>query len=99
MNANEKKSTVSVIRVGSPTPSMESEQQSEKSYLSENSSEEQTDQDESNESETNSENEEKQNEKRRRKSKKNKIPGVSLTIENFYNPEQAKKFAQEIMRK
>lgn len=33
------------------------------------------------------------------KLKKKDLPRVGLTVENFYNPEEAKKFAAEIMSK
>lgn len=98
VNANtEKRTTVSVIRVGSPTPSMES---SNESNGEEKTDDENVDDEEKSE---NSENEEDDNEDGRRKSKvktklrKDGIPRIALTVESFYNPDEANKFAEEIM--
>lgn len=104
MNVNtDTKSTVSVIRVSSPTPSMETndengskkqsdvdddDQSSEKSMNSSESSEESRDDDECT-----------AKNQKLKKAKKNKIPGIGLTVEDFYNPEQAVQFATEIMSK
>lgn len=98
VNANtDKKTTVSVIRVESPTPSMESS----KDVFDRDETEEQN---ESEKSENDSEDEnsgEESDEQTAKKKNKNKdaIPRFSLTVENFYNPEQAKQFASEIMSK
>lgn len=64
------------------------DQSSEKSINSGESSEESHDDDESIEKS-----------QKLKKTKKKKIPGIGLTVEDFYNPEQAVKFATEIMSK
>lgn len=46
----------------------------------------------------NSEDDEQQ-EKNKSRKKKYIVPSISLTLENFYNPEQAIQFAEEIMSK
>lgn len=87
VNANtEKKTTVSVIRVGSPTPSMGS---------SGDSSDKEDVDDEENSDNSMSEDEEKPKSKKR----KDAVPRIALTVENFYNPVEANKFAEEIMSK
>lgn len=108
VNANtEKKTTVSVISLGSPTPSMESEKsaQSEADETGENSeASNDSEQEESDESSGGSEDDESvatkstsKRKKPKKKKNKNTIPRISLTVENFFNPEQAVVFAEEIM--
>lgn len=97
MNANtDKKTTVSVIRVGSPTPSMESS--------SDTAADENLEPDENEEEESEndgSEDEENQDGEAqlKKKKKKNSKPRIALTVESFYNPEEANKFAKDIMCK
>lgn len=83
-----------MIRVESPTPSMESSKDvSERDDVEE--------QNESEKSENHSEdgNSDEESDGQTTKKKKNSIPRYSLTVENFFNPEQAKEFASEIMSK
>lgn len=112
------KSTVSVIRVGSPTPSMEAERnkESDESDSEDNNDEEKNDDDDDDDEEkedgSNSSNSDKSDassesgdsqttnkakRNKRKKKKKNKVPGVSLTVEEFFDPEQAVKLAAEIL--
>lgn len=86
----DKKTTVSVIRVGSPTPSMESSAESSDNDIDEG--EENEDESENSESEENPD-------AKTKKKKKNSKPRIALTVESFYNPEEANKFAKEIMCK
>lgn len=94
VNANsDKKTTVSVIRVESPTPSMESS----KDASDRDDGEAQDELDKSND-DSEAENSDESNNEQIRK-KKSSVPRFSLTVENFYNPQQAKQFASEIMSK
>lgn len=108
VNANtEKKTTVSVIRLGSPTPSMESEKsvQSDADEAGENSDATNvSEQEESEESSGGSDDDESvatkstgKRRKQKKKKNKNTVPSISMTVENFYNPEQAVVLAEEIM--
>lgn len=108
MNANtEKKTTVSVISLGSPTPSMESEKSvaSDGDEAGENSDasndSEQEDSDDSNGASDDDESVATKStskaKKQKKKKNKNTIPKMCLTVENFYNPEQAVQLAEEIM--
>lgn len=109
MNANsEKKTTVSVISLGSPTPSMESEKSTvseadeagENSEASNDSEKEESDKDSGGSDDDDGSVATKSTSQRRKpkkKKKKNSIPKISLTVESFYNPEQAVVLAEEIM--
>lgn len=107
MNANtEKKTTVSVISLGSPTPSMESEKSvaSEAEDGGENSdASNDSEPEESVESSGASDDDESvatkstSKVKKQKKKNKNTIPKMCLTVESFYNPEQAALLAEEIM--
>lgn len=104
MNADDdnNKSTVSVIRVGSPTPSMESKENS--SDQEDDDDEQRSDKDKDNDSEVSDEDSDADSETEKcRKSKKNrkrnKPQGVSLIVEEFYNPQQAVALATEIKSK
>lgn len=110
VNANtEKKTTVSVISLASPTPSMESEHSavSEADEAGEHSDESNdSEQDESDAGSGGSEDDESvatksstKRTKQKKKKNKNTVPKYSLTVENFYNPEQAVVLAEEIMSK
>lgn len=92
MTSNDKNATVSVIRLASPTPSMASSKSSEKVDDDEADSMS----DDSSRSIQNSEDDEERDTKRGGK-KKSKVPSISLTLESFYDPEQAIQFAEEIM--
>lgn len=96
------KSTVSVIRVGSPTPSMESKENS--SDQEDDDDEERSDEDKDNDSEVSDEDDDADSEteksrKSKKNKKKNKARGVSLIVEEFYNPQQAVALATEIKSK
>lgn len=107
MNANtDTKSTVSVIRIGSPTPSMETDEDESSTKQSDGDDNSQSEDDESKNSAESSEESDQddadstdKSQKLKKKKKKNKVPGYGLTVEEFYNPEQAVKFATEIMSK
>lgn len=75
--------------MGSPTPSMKSD--SKDGF--EQKEEVERDCDTTDESDDSSSNED----VTKSKKNENKIPSVSLTIENFYNPEQTAVIAEEIM--
>lgn len=112
VNANtDTKSTVSVIRVSSPTPSMEVDEDdddgenstkqsdadddnhSDSDGSSKSSSESDPDSDDDQDSEKHNKS------KRKKKKNRNKVRSFGLTVEDFYNPQQAVNFATEIMSK
>lgn len=112
VNANtDSKSTVSVIRVGSPTPSMEVDEDeddgenstklsdaddddhSNSDGSSKSSSESNEDSDDDNDSDKH------KRSKKKKKKNRNKVRSFGLTVEDFYNPQQAANFATEIMSK
>ncbi|XP_031636315.1 uncharacterized protein LOC116349151 isoform X2 [Contarinia nasturtii] len=117
VNANtETKSTVSVIRLGSPTPSMETNdgessiKQSDDDENNKSGADNDDDDNDDDEEDMGSKNSGESNQdsdqdggstdkgsKSKKKKKKNKVPGIGLTVEEFYNPEQAIQFATEIM--
>lgn len=105
VNANTNtKSTVSVIRVGSPTPSMETYDEEGSTKQSDGDEDDQSNDESRHSGEFNEESDqdddiEKKQKHKKKKMKKNKIPGIGLTVEDFYNPEQAIQFATEIMSK
>lgn len=97
MNANtDKKTTVSVIRVGSPTPSMESTSESE---VDEKIDKTDDDDEESEDESSDDDDDMDDGLKSKKKKKKNSKPRIALTVESFYNPEEANKFAKDIMCK
>lgn len=101
VNANtDTKSTVSVIRVGSPTPSMETYDEDSTKQSDDDENDQSNDESRSS-GECNEESDQDDDdiEKKQKHKKKNKIPGIGLTVEDFYNPEQAVQFATEIMSK
>lgn len=102
-NTDNSQSTVSVIRVGSPTPSMESNNENN-SDQDKNRHEEESNTEDKSESEGSDEccdngPETKEAREMVKKKKKNKARGVSLTVEEFYNPQQAVELATKIMSK
>lgn len=114
VNANtDSKATVSVIRLGSPTPSMEEmdndddEENSTKSSDAEDDDQSNSDDSSKTGSESNPDSDENEDSDEHQKSKKkkkkrkgkNKVPSFGLTVEDFFNPQQAIQFATEIMSK
>lgn len=98
VNANtEKKTTVSVIRVGSPTPSMESSNTSSNEANSSDDDNEEQSENTDDDDEVNEDGESDAKRKSRSKKRKNAKPRIALTVENFFNPDEANKFAEEIM--
>lgn len=111
VNANtDTKSTVSVIRVGSPTPSMGANDNDCSTKRCDNDENNESDDDDDNNGgsinsgDSNDDTDHDggstgKRKKSKKKKKKNKVPSYGLTVEDFYDPEQAIKFATENMSK
>lgn len=96
-DATDTNTSVSVIRLSSPTPSLQQELDEQEKLEREmaKAHEEETDNDEDNNDEEKDDGEEDENEKL----PVEKVPHVSLTVENFFNPSEAKQLASEILSK
>lgn len=90
---------MSVIRLGSPTPSMESDQAQSPESNEDKDDEESDSEDSENSVDSERDNDSETEADKKRRKKKNKVPSVSLTVEEFYNPQQAAELAAGIMSK
>ena len=101
--------SVSVIRVSSPTPSLqleldeqdELERKMAKAHAedTEDNDEEEDEEDDESEHSGSDEDNEDNFSKKQSKRKEEKVTHVSLTVENFYNPTEAKQLASDILSK
>lgn len=98
-DATETNTSLSVIRVESPTPSFQQELD-EQEELEREMAKEYVDEDTENDDGDSDGNDNETDGEKRINGKKEpveRIPNVCVTVENFYNPDEAKKLATEIL--